>query len=449
MMLEAACLTDLDKAIVNNSYADYVYMYPPRQAYRDLDLAPDQLISEVSTSLPPNEPVNIYIHIPFCRQICRFCNLYTTAHRHDDAVDEYIRRLDVEISAYADAGLLSATNNWPTIYFGGGTPSILSIEQLERVLTSLRKHLGADRTEELAIEVSPETVTADYLRALRDVGFERVSMGLQTTSATGLRMIGRNYSIEHQHNMVEAAVAAGFRNVCVDLIFGLPGESMPAWEKSVQMAIDHAPETICAYAWTQRPNTGFDRLSYTRPHGSVMREMFRTAHSMLTDNGYERETHVRWKQGEGGYLQKEYHWSMGTLIGLGAGARSYFKHIDLRNGYSVNARNKTLALYMDSPSFGWLNTPNGIPMTEDERRRKAVILGIHSLDRSRYRNMFGEDVTAHFGQTLHGLLERGLVDGDDRWLWLTPAGMEVRDLLVQLFFSDQVRQRTQSWTYDE
>ena len=424
-------------------------MYPPRQAYRDLDTDSLAIQSTVKEALEARNDINLYVHVPFCAQICRFCNLYTTAIRDGDIYSQYVDRVISEVEAYSSADILPASPRWRTLYFGGGTPSALPLNLLATLLAAIRNRLSIDDIEETAIEVAPETVTVDYLKGLRSLGFDRVSMGFQSTSPAELRSIGRSYSAEKQVEIAAAAMKLGFRNLCLDLIFGLPGQDERSWQHSLQSVIAMRPHTICCYQWTSRPNTGFQRMGLHRPPGSEMRNLYYIACRELERAGYAQETHVRWISNGGGYLQKQYHWGLQNLLGLGAGARSYFWNVDLRNGYSLKIRQNALNAYLKTTGIGWQATTEGYIMPADERQRKAVILGIHSLDREWFKSLFGRDVQELFPGEMQGLEQRNLIEVSPNRISLTEKGTAHRDLIVQLFFSANARRSTQEWKYDE
>lgn len=448
MRLPVEDLGTLDTAITAGEYPDYVYMYPPRQAYRRLgDLS--RASSMARSSLHERPDVNLYIHIPFCAQICRFCNLYATSVRDASIHKQYADRVGAEARAYAGSGLLPAAVRWRTLYFGGGTPSALPIELLGDLLSDVRGSLAIDDVEELAIEVSPETVTPQYLRGLREIGFDRISMGFQTASPAEMRAIGRSYPMAKQRDIAGLTMDLGFRNLCLDLIFGLPGQDKQSWAESLQAVIAMRPHTICCYQWTSRPNTGFGRMGLHAPSGPEMRQLYYLACSELKEAGYEQETHVRWVSDGGGYLQKKYHWGLQNLLGLGAGARSYLWDIDLRNGYSLKNRKTALESYMETSGIGWHAPLEGYEMSDDERRRKAAVLGLHALDRGWFARTFGTDITAAFPGEIEGLRRRGLIQVSDDRISLSEKGMAHRDLAVQLFFSGTVRDLARKWDYDE
>ena len=294
MKLTVEDLSSLDRAMGEGEYSDYIYMYPPRQAYRKLEQDLPSLSSLAKDSFHANRDVNLYVHVPFCAQICRFCNLYTTAVHNKGIYARYVDRVVGEVITYLDAGIIPNEPCWRTLYLGGGTPSALPLDLLERLMSALRREFAIHQVEETAIEVSPETVSGTYLEGLRSLGFDRVSMGLQTTSPAEIRSIGRSYPIGKQAEVAAAAISLGFRNLCLDLIFGLPGQDERSWSQSLASVIGMRPHTICCYQWTSRPNTGFGRMGMQRISGPDMRRLYRTACNDLAAAGYVQETHVRW-----------------------------------------------------------------------------------------------------------------------------------------------------------
>ncbi len=206
---------------------------------------------------------------------------------------------------------------------------------------------------EVAIEVAPDNATPEGLAAFRDAGFTRINLGVQTSAADELRLVGRRYASGTIADALKNALDAEFGNVCVDLIYGLPGQSFDTWRSSVDFVVDYRPETVCAYALTLRSGTGFDRRGFRRVDDEDQFRKYDYANGTLLDAGYEQQTHVRWAlPGRGGYLQKEYHWACEPLLGFGAGARSYLWAIDTRNGYSLRRRGAALDDYLERMDRG-------------------------------------------------------------------------------------------------
>jgi len=174
------------------------------------------------------------------------------------------------------------------------------------------------------------------------------------------------------------------------------------------------------------------------------------AQAFLHTAGYEQQTHVRWAlPGRGGYLQKEYHWAGEPVLGFGAGARSYLWNIDVRNGYSLRRRRTALEDYIARVEAERTVYTDGFVMDDDERKRKAVILGLNHLDRLHFRATFGMDPVEEFSDEFAVLSELNLVEESDRWLSLTDIGIRHRDVVVQSFVSKRVRRLVQEFDYAE
>ena len=436
----------LDGEIASNTRADYVYMYPPRQAYRRV--APDLLTSAVTNSLKAANNLNLYFHFPFCEQICAFCNLFAVANIQDDLFDVYISALVRELEYYAP---LLEGKEVSTIYLGGGTPSLLDPKHFARLFSALTNLLGINihNVPEVALEVSPSTVQVDKFRELKELGINRVNLGFQSLDDKELSSIGRPYGSTVPRNAIEIVQTIDFRNVCVDLIYGLEGQDFRSWQASVDEVIQFGPPTVCAYALTLRPRTGFAARGYQVLDGREQYAKYDYANGTLKDNGYTQETNVRWVRGNGGYIQKRNHWALEAIVGLGAGARGYLWECDYRNGYSVRHRKRALRDYLESVDHNGHGRTDGFLMDDDERRRKAIILGLIDLDRISYRDRFGAWPEDHFSDQLKLLSDLEFIASNAGRLKFTASGIRYRDLLVQQFFSPRVQELLAAFSYDE
>lgn len=426
---------------------DYVYAYPPRQAYRPLDPAFDAG-NTIRTSIARDPRLNLYVHFPFCSQVCSFCNLYATVPGKSQAFEDYVDLLVAEIEMRAP---LLGGSVVRSVYFGGGTPSLLSAKLLDRVLLALQEKLSfrLGDIDEVAIEVAPDTATPAHLADLRSIGMTRVNLGLQTTSASELHSIGRRYEVPMNERAVDAALTTGFDNVCVDLIYGLPNQDDDAWLASLNWVADRKPETVCAYPLTVRAGTRYGTAGHqVDPRNQYMR--YDMADSVLRENGYQQETHVRWVlPGRGGYKQKQYHWACENLIGFGAGARSYLWGADLRNGYSLRPRKAALRQYEQRIRNGIDPVVDGLLMDDDERMRKMAILGLADLDGDMFHETHGREFHEVFAAELATLTGLRLVENrGSRGYALTGKGIRHRDVIVQMFFSDRVLGLVRDYDYD-
>lgn len=448
LLAETPDTLNLERLIDDEVQGDYIYMYPPRQAYQTMDKERLTGLIHASTSDARNQPVNLYFHFPFCRQICGFCNLYSVTAGPEEAYSDYISLLMLEMHHWAP---LIAGRTIDTIYLGGGTPSILPLAQLDRCLANIELAFGTTRVSvpEIAIEVAPDTVDEVKLRGLREIGISRVNLGLQTTSDEGLHQIGRRHGFSLARKRIEDALGCGFDNVCVDLIYGLPQQTPEAWQATVRDVLAFGAPTVCAYPLTLRPNTGFARKHLTLV-GAEQYRKYEMARQMFIDAEYTQQTHVRYVvPGVGGYRQKTNHWAGQDIIGIGAGARGYLRSCDYRNGYSIQRRRSALESYQENISRGDISFNAGFELNTDERMRRQAILGLIDLDRTQFRDEFGIDVADYFADQFTELSRLNLADITSERVQLTERGRKFRDLIVQMFFSNDVWRRIREFDYAE
>ncbi len=266
----------------------------------------------------------VYIHIPLCRSFCVYCDFYS-------------ERLDISFhrSVYVDALIREIEEKRVcfkgvppnTIYFGGGTPSLLSIEDLSRILDSLRFNFYKEvdfSPEEITIEVNPDDITPEYAKGLRSIGFNRISMGVQSFDDRSLKWMGRRYESKQIYNAFESLRAAGFENISLDIIFGYDsGHGMSYLKRDIRKLIALSPEHISCYQLTLEEGTELDRMNYQDLDQDICREQYEFVAQSLRDAGYEHyEISNFAKKGLHSKHNSSY-WTHEDYIGLGASAHSY------------------------------------------------------------------------------------------------------------------------------
>jgi oxygen-independent coproporphyrinogen-3 oxidase len=319
------------------------------------------------------------------------------------------------------------------------------------VLASIGESFAIDISgvPEVALEVAPDTVDATKLRDIRDVGITRINIGLQSANEREIKLIGRQHGFERARRTIEDSLNIGFRNVCVDLIYGLPGQSVGEWVRTLDEVLKLAPPTVCAYPLTLRPGTGFSRQNLNI-YGPDQYQKYEIAKTRLQDVGYAQETHVRYiVPGHGGYRQKMNHWAGQDVIGIGAGARGYLRTVDYRNGYSLKKRKDALTGYYSDISAFASPIHSAMNHNRDERLRRSIILGLFHLDRGDFVATHGTDVIAAFSDEFFELDSLGLVQMNQQTVSLTEFGRKYRDLVVQRFFSNDVWERVRRFNYNE
>ena len=203
------------------------------------------------------ENLGIYVHVPFCRVRCRFCAFYMEMSR-EDRVQTFLEGLDHELCLYArDAGLRNIPVH--TIYFGGGTPTTLTSQQLIRILNAIRHWFAVEDDAEVSIEVHPGTVTPESLATLRQAGFTRLSVGGQSFDQNELRELGGRVFGGGVRQAISWARSAGFTNISLDLMFGFPGQSIESWQRTLDEAFAVSPTHLSCYAYTLEEGSPFYR----------------------------------------------------------------------------------------------------------------------------------------------------------------------------------------------
>ena len=189
-------------------------------------------------------PLGIYIHVPFCRSKCQYCDFYSVTERDDHVYNNYLTAVCTHIK---EAGALAPGYLVDTIYFGGGTPTYFGAEGLAQILNTIRKHFDVAHSAEITFEANPDSVTDKLLRRLRGEGFNRVSLGVQCDDDKILNAIGRPHSYLEAMAAVKQIRKAGFKNLSLDLMFGLPGQTLEKWEKTLKNVLQLNPEHISCY----------------------------------------------------------------------------------------------------------------------------------------------------------------------------------------------------------
>ena len=252
-----------------------------------------------------NAPLGLYIHIPFCRQKCAYCDFYSLPHS-EEKMDAYTAALLRHIEEVAPR---TAAHRVDTVYFGGGTPSYLGSERLTKLLRTIRKRCPVTRDAEITLEANPDSACdVKALRALRRAGFNRISLGVQSADDELLRAIGRIHTFAQVQQAVAAVRKAGFKNLSMDLIYGLPGQTMQQWEDTLSSVIALAPEHISCYGLKLEPGTPlYDRrLEESFPDDDAQADMY-----LYTVTARESRHNLK-------------YWRMQEYAGFGPGAHSDF-----------------------------------------------------------------------------------------------------------------------------
>ena len=392
-------------------------------------------------SLPGEDTVGVYLHVPFCERVCPYCDFAVEAARPlgRDREDAYVAAVLRELALRREdfAGLALAS-----LYLGGGTPSLLRPDAVARLVAAVGVAFLRSDPVEVSLEVNPSTVERERLPAFREAGVNRLSLGIQSFDDLVLKRLGRAHRAEEGHETLHAARAAGFDELSLDLIFGVPDQSRASFERDLDLTVAFGPEHVSAYALTFEPGTPFGRARadgrLPAPPDDDVAELYERAGERLAEAGlpaYEISSYAR-PGHESRHNQR--YWQRLPVLALGVGAHS----TEPRSGeapHGARRRNvRSVEAYLAALAEG--RTPQE---GETERleaataRGEALFLALRTargLDPDRFAAEFGEPPEAWFGEALHELAEAGLLGRTGRgWLVLTPRGRLLADTVFERF----------------
>jgi oxygen-independent coproporphyrinogen-3 oxidase len=441
----------LRQQLRDNAYPGYVYGYPHKKAYRDLTPRP---LADVWADETRHD-LYCYVHIPFCNQRCSFCNLFTFVPAGASPAAVYLNALAREMEAYRRA-LPDA--RFRHLYLGGGTPTFLTTEELQQLMNDLRNILGVEpeRTHS-CIEASPETVDEEKITALRAMGFQRLSLGIQSLVAEELRQVNRRFDFAQNRRAIDQIGRAGFPHFNIDLIYGLPGQTAASWRYSLDAVIDSAATSLFLYPLYIRPLTGLDRRAEELPCPTThaMGEMYDAARERLLAVGFRQLTMRQFRRDSevaSSSDNTEYRCQRSGMVGLGAGARSYTRALHYSTPWRMVARNirGVVETYCRRMQEGDTDVSHGFVLNADERQRRFVIQSLlyDGLDLADFSATFAEDVRACFAPQWEALEAEDCVRLGEGIIRLTDRGVRHADVVGQLFFSERVQHLMNTYEYD-
>ncbi len=360
---------------------------------------------------------SLYVHIPFCHRKCGYCDFNSYA-LSGAIVDDFVSALHREIAQSPYAGI-----RVPTVFFGGGTPTFLSGEQLAEILAHLAQRFSIDSDAEITVEANPGSVDFAKLRCLRQAGFNRLSFGVQSFDPAELRLMERIHSPEEVFQGVEWARKAGFTNLNLDLIFALPNQTLERWEANLQQAIVLEPEHLSLYALMLEPNTRFYHL-YQRGHLRLPDEelqvaMFRLAQASTRAHGYEQYEISNYARPGYECRHNMVYWRNEPYLGFGPGAVSYYEgrrwmNIKHPREYVRRIQHSECLILEEERLEGW------------EAVGETLLLGLRmreGVDLAVLEERFQLPVSAYYADTIAHFTQRGYLEQFGTRIRLTEEGM--------------------------
>lgn len=347
--------------------------------------------------------LGLYLHIPFCKQKCLYCDFNSYAGK-ETMMDEYCDALKTEILVNSSAKSVD------TIYFGGGTPTLLGGERLADLLRTIKEHFCVTDDCEITAECNPGTIDQKGLEQLYWAGFNRLSIGLQSTKDEVLKRLGRIHSFDEFKQCFDNAGAVGFENLSLDLMYGLPNQTMEEWKDTLEKALAFAPEHLSCYGLKVEEGTPFASMDLSLPDDDTVGEMYDVCVEILGKAGYDRyEISNFAKSGRESRHNLKY-WRCDDFIGFGAGAYSCKNGVRYDNLCGIKE-------YCDAIAEKQSAIEEEVPLSMDDRMSEFCFLGLRTaegISEDEFRRRFGKEITDVFGSVLKKNLDRGtlLLKGD-------------------------------------
>lgn len=374
--------------------------------------------------LSPGAPVGIYIHIPFCAHICPYCD-FNTYSGQEALIPRYVEAVKRDIERQA-AGLPGRIAE--TIFFGGGTPSLLSPEQVAELVDACRAAMPVAPDAEITLEANPNSVDEAYFAGLRAAGVNRLSLGVQTTSRRGLRVLGRQHEAADAEAAFLAARRAGFDNVSLDLIFGWPGQDLDGWRRDLETVLQWGgtgPEHLSLYGLIVEPGTpmadAVARGILAVVDDDAAADLYEAAIEVLERAGFVHYEVANWaRTGSLASRHNRIYWRSGDYLGIGAGA----------HGTIGNRRAMSHLLprtYIEAVEAGSDPFSNVEELSPETRMGETMMLGLRLLEEgvsdAEFLARHGVALDDVFGPTLAELAEVGMLQRDPDRVRLTHRGL--------------------------
>ena len=366
----------------------------------------------------------LYIHIPFCISKCEYCDFYSVTSV--SGIPDFLEALFKEMTMYRDAFPC-----FDTIYFGGGTPSVLSPEQIEVILSEVRSNFDLVPNSEITLEGNPGDLDLSFLESLREIGINRLNIGVQSFDQKILDFLGRRHSVGQGISAIEDSRRAGFRSLGLDLIYGVPGQEMTPWLKTLNQAVAFEPEHLSCYQLTVEPHTPlgkrYKQKEFSFPSEDLQYEFFMKTSETLEDAEYVHYEVSNFSKGMGfASKHNQKYWDHTPYLGLGPAAHSFLNNQRWWNHRSVDR-------YRSAIENGAKPIEGTEVLSLEQLQLEALYLGLRTKKGfciQDYSTKYSWDIVAEKRKSFVELQRRGLVLLENGFVHPTRAGLALSDSLA-------------------
>lgn len=361
---------------------------------------------------------HLYLHVPFCKSICYYCDFCHTAYNAKLA-DRWLSALEKEFA------MRTFSKDLKTIYIGGGTPAALEDEQLEKVLRLLVPYQNS--CEEYTIEVNPETVTRSKVQLFRQYGINRISMGLQTSDDNLLSAIGRRHTFADTKQAMHLLKQGGITNISLDIMYGLPDQSMASLRKTVEDAVSLEPEHVSLYSLTIEENTVFGKRGVEPCDSDLEADMYDWIVEALPQYGYDQYEVSNFSHKGFASCHNKAYWYYKDFYGVSAGASGKENHQRYDNTANIMR-------YLENPL-----QREEIVLSKEDEAFEMVMMSlrlVEGIDLLQYEEVTGESFAKQYGKKCEKLIQEGLLEKGDGHIRATKYGMKILNSVLVALMDD-------------
>lgn len=404
----------------------FTFIYPPSRALYDLKKSP--YTNEII------ELANLYIHIPYCTGRCSYCyfgcyNISTAPYSKQQYIIRLCKEMEMLYAQYGKIELLS-------IHFGGGTPSILDLDEIELIFNNIRKYFIVRTDVEITFECSPETITITKLKKLKECGVNRLNIGIQTLNDKLLKAINRRHNSQKAIEAINMAQLEGFENINVDIMYGLLGQTMEDWHNTLDFLVNMDIQSISTYRLRIHPNGKINDQVHLFDENKAIQMYIYMMDIMKEHSYYQCSSHKFAIKKE--FAQKQIINKRGinknTLIPIGMASYGFINNVIFWNERNMESYISKIDNCMMPFSIGY-------ELNKEEQMARACVLGIHNvggIDLIQYEKKFNETIYNRYGDVISNLQHYELLETDNYHLKLSELGMVFADEIALKFYSQEV-----------